>query len=342
MKVWIVTARFGQGHFSAAKAIEEEYKARGYEVIVSDIMELLYPFLSSWIYGVFNHIICRHAAIYNFLNEFGRNPKKERNQSQQVQKAFKEIQPDVILTTWSACARMLGPLPVPIYVCITDLGVHTGWIAPHVQGYFAATQDVAQKLIQMGVAKEKIHIHGIPVKKVFREINHKPKSSNKILIMGGGLGILPWVDKLLDELREYPQIKITVIAGNNRRLYRKLERKYPFVTVLGFTNEVFRYLAESDLLVSKPGGVSLFESIYAETPCVAVFPSYKHELDNAEFIQKQEIGSVVWSGESAGACVVNLLKNGDVCQKYQLNIKKIKQELQAQQGEEQYVIEHAI
>lgn len=109
MKVWIVTARFGQGHFSAAKAIEEEYKARGYEVIVSDIMELLYPFLSSWIYGVFKHIICRHSVIYNFLNEFGRNPKKERRQSQQVQKAFKEIQPDVIPPIWVFTQAGLPP-----------------------------------------------------------------------------------------------------------------------------------------------------------------------------------------------------------------------------------------
>ena len=73
-----------------------------------------------------------------------------------MQKAFEEIQPDVIITTWSACARMIGSVSVPIYVCITDLGVHEGWIAPHVQGYFVATQDVAEKLIGMGVEKRKI------------------------------------------------------------------------------------------------------------------------------------------------------------------------------------------
>lgn len=338
MKVWIVTARFGQGHFSAAKALEEEYKSKGYEVIVSDIIEVLYPILARWIYGVFNHVICRNAVIYNFLNDFGRKPRKNDNQKQRIKEVFTQIQPDVIVTTWSACARMLGPLPVPMYVCITDLGVHEGWVSPHVQGYFAATHDVAKRLNQMGVPKEKIQIQGIPVKKAFHGKIKKQKSSNKILIVGGGLGILPWVDELLTELQAHPEIDITVIAGKNQKLCKKLKQKYPSVTVLGFTKEVPRYLLETDLLILKPGGVSLFESIYMQTPCVAVFPAYKHELDNAAFIQKNEIGAVVRQGESAGECVLDLMKNEDARLKYQLNMKKMIQHLDTMKGEGSFVI----
>lgn len=342
MKIWIVTARFGQGHFSAARSLEEKYKARGYEVVVSDVIELLYPFGASMVYGAFNHIICRNAAIYNFLNEFGRNPDKEVLPAKQLKEAFDEIQPDAVITTWSACARMLGSLPVPTFVCVTDLGVHAGWVAPHVQGYLVATQSVADQLVEMKVPEGKIHISGIPVKKVFETLAPEPKTTKKVLIMGGGLGILPWVDSLLKELSEHPEIKITVIAGRNRKLYRKLYQRYPSATIIGFTSKVAEYLAQADLLVSKPGGVTLFESIYAETPCLAVFPSYKHEIENAKLIQTREIGDVVWQGESLCDGILKALENEEKRCLWQKNMQEMKTQLQAQQRKEPYLVEDSI
>lgn len=346
MKVWIITARFGNGHFSAAKALEEEYKELGYEVVVSDIVEIMYPKLAPTIYGLFNHIICRSSTVYNLVNAFGRKPSEAPKVSSLLTAAFNRIKPDIIITTWSACGRKLGALPVPVYVCITDIGVHAGWVYPHAAGYLVATKDVAEKLVQIGVCRENIYVRGIPMKKVFYQLSGKAihrKKGNNLLIMGGGLGILPWVDYVLDFLCEYPELNINIIAGNNKKLYHHLKNKYPFVTVVGFTDQVSSYLADADLLISKPGGVTLFESIYATTPCVAMLPTYQHELENADFIQKHQIGQVIWDKHTAPQQILELLENNALRRKYRANMIRVKWEVEtAKQQRKRGYYEHAV
>lgn len=333
MKVWILTSQFGQGHFSAAKALAEEFIEQGHEAIITDVVELAHPKLCKAIYGGFNHIICRSASVYNFFNQFGRNPKDESKANKHLQNMAKAIAPDLVITTWSACARMLGDISAPVYVCITDVGVHAGWICNKAKGYFVADNHVKKILIDMGVAPETISVRGIPVKKVFRG-NHVAcaQTGKKVLIMGGGLGILPWIAPLLDSLLSYPEIQITVITGKNKKLHKQLTNDFPLVKSLGYTQNVHTYLKETDIFVSKPGGVSMFESINTFTPIVAVFPEYEQEFDNAQFIERNAIGKVVYRGDSIGNKIISLLENERKLSELKSNVFSLKQELEKTQN----------
>ncbi len=332
MKIWILTASFGQGHMSAAKALQEKYEENGHTAIIGDVISLRYGVLSKLIYAIFNNIICRNASVYNFLNEFGRNPKKKPSGSRRLQNIFRKIKPDVVVSTWSACARMLGPVSVHTLVHITDLGVHSGWIAPHVSCYFVATERVAKKLTEMKVPEEKIQISGIPVKKEFENLSPYPEKNREVLVIGGGLGIFPWVNTLLKDLIKYPDIHISVIAGNNPRLFRLLSRRYPTATIFGYTKKVPDLLVKTDLLITKPGGITLFESIYAQTPCLAAYPSYKHEIENAKFIAEQKIGIVAWKGEPLTERVLQCLNDTEARKVFRENMGKLKEQfLKAQQ-----------
>lgn len=329
MKIWILTSRFGQGHYSAAKALEWELVQKGHRVQVDDIVEIMHPRIYKHIYSIFNRFICRKPAVYNFLNEFGRNPKNKNHQDKKLNNALKEIQPDMIITTWSACARKIGNTRVPTYVCITDLGVHCGWINNGAKGYLVACHQVETRLIDMGVDKEKIHIIGIPVKSEFNMPHSTIGENKKVLIMGGGLGILSGIYSLLDDLKVYPQLDVTVITGHNPKLKEKLEKNYPSVKAVGYTNMVSKYMAETDLFISKPGGVSLFESIYAETPYVALSPQYKHEIENAEFILLEGIGQVISSEDSAGHEIAKLVSDEEWLKKCHENMARIKNEIES-------------
>ncbi len=326
MKIWILTASFGQGHMSAAKALQEKYEESGHTTIIGDVISLRYGVFSKLIYFIFNNIICRNESIYNFLNEFGRNPKENPIGSRRLQKAFRKIKPDVVVSTWSACARMLGPVSVHTVVHITDLGVHSGWVAPHVSGYFVATERVAKKLAMMNVPEDKIHISGIPVKKEFENLLPNTKDNKEVLVIGGGLGIIPWVNALLKDLMKYPDIHISVVAGNNPRLFRLLSRRYPTATIFGYTRKIPDLLAKTDLLVTKPGGVTIFESIYAQTPCLVAYPCYKHEIENAKFIAEEKIGTVVWNGEPLAERVLQCLNDSDKRILFRENMGKLKEQ----------------
>lgn len=330
MKIWILTSGFGSGHSSAAKALEEEFQSKGHTVVISDIVQLLYPKTAKLIYTVFSRVICRHSWLYNALNQFGRGAYHDPKTPSSLEKELARIGPDMIVTTWSGCGRKLGQLNIPVHVCITDVGVHTGWLYPHAASYWAATTEVAEQLTNLGISPEMVHVRGIPVREEFHHLPEKTAmhKTKHLLIMGGGLGILPWLDVLLQGLADLPNVKITVVVGKNQHLYRKLTQEYPHVQTVGFVNNIDHYLAQADFLISKPGGISLFESIYAATPYIAMCPAYAHELENAAFIEKKEIGMVVHHCENSCRQIKELLSDKQRCCTYLANMVQLKRDIE--------------
>lgn len=331
MNVWILTSGFGSGHASVAKALEEDYRRQGHSVEVSDVVRLVYPKQADGIYEGFRRYICRSGKVYTWVNHFGRNAYLCGDTHPALQREMARIRPDLIVTTWSGCGRKLGKTAVPVHVWITDVGVHPGWLYPEAAAYFVATEEVRERLLRLGVAAEKIRVRGIPVKHAFRCLPDKEpaeRPDKHLLVMGGGLGVIPWLEGLLQELAAAPHVKITVIAGKNQKLCEKLRRHYPSVETVGYVDDVPRYLAQADFLVSKPGGVSLFESIYATTPCIAMCPAYQHERENAAFIEKHDIGMVVPQAKTAGAQILRLLNDPDRCRRYQENVVRMKHALE--------------
>ena len=293
MKIWILSSKFGQGQWSVAEALKEKYETQGHRVIISDVVALAYPKTYHLIYRIFNDIISRNSAIYNFVNTFGRKSGKVKKASRLVRQAYAEVSPDMVITTWSAAACMLGEADVPLTVCVTDFGVHPGWVAENASGYIVADDELKEKLVDFGVSQKIICTYGIPVKNKFHSIQTKPLYSSNVLIMGGGLGICPWIDELLSQLTLHQSLSISVITGNNKKLYKRLVQNYPTIEVVGYTEQIELYMARSAVIVSKPGGVSLAESMAVKVPFIAMYPSYEHELENAAYIEKHHIGSII-------------------------------------------------
>ena len=47
--------------------------------------------------------------------------------------------------------------------------------------------------------------------------------------------------------------------------------------IIGYTNEVDKYMKEADLILTKSGGITTFEAIYSETPMYIVTPFLSQE-----------------------------------------------------------------
>ena len=114
-----------------------------------------------------------------------------------------------------------------------------------------------------------------------------------ILIMGGGLGILPESNEFYEELNDSGHIRVTVITGKNQEIYKKLHGKYENIEVIGYTNKVYRYMQEADVVISKPGGITLFETIHAGTPLLVFEPFLQQEINNTGFIVGRGIGMIL-------------------------------------------------
>lgn len=322
-KILILTSRFGNGHYSVSEALMEDYSEQGHTVQILDIVEVIFPKLHKVIYKIFNNIICRNGRLYNFCNSFGLKERKTKSTKKLMQK-ITQLSPDRIVITWSGCSKMLGNTVIPVTVCITDMALHPGWIYPKAETYIVASDDVAKKLSEYGVSHSKIEANGIPVKKTFHFGLKFVTSKRKLLIMGGGLGIIPWLGAVLDRLAKQNSLEITVIAGRNEKLRRYLTNSYPTIRTIGFTNELHRYLSQADLVVSKPGGVSIFESIYVGTPFVAVYPEFAHEIDNANYLIKNKIGAVIWKHESIEARILSFINDTEYLQQCRYSMAKLR------------------
>ena len=113
--------------------------------------------------------------------------------------------------------------------------------------------------------------------------------------MGGGLGLLPKQDKFYQQLSALLGVHTTIITGNNLALYNRLYNRFPDLEVISFTDQVYRYMQEADLIITKPGGITLFETIHSELPILAFKPFLAQEQENAAFIRKYQIGKIMES-----------------------------------------------
>jgi len=328
MKVLIITGRFGLGHTSVANTLANEINKvfPGSSIVKKDLFEYLTPGFHEILYNGYGGFVNNPlgSRYYNFFY------KKTEFKNKSIPMIFdglflpaihhlvKKTRPDIIICTLPYGAQIFSAYKgryncsIPLLTCITDIGMHNDWINPHTDIYMVATSASKQELVARGVEPQSIFITGIPVREQFRNLSHKKEILEKqLLIMGGGMGILPKGRSFYAQINALSGVKTTVITGNNRRMYRKLHGKYPNIEVIGFTDKVHQYMQSADLVISKPGGITLFETIYANLPIVVFKPTLQQETKNARIIESLKIGRIIWDKPSDSVQQISALLNDE-------------------------------
>lgn len=313
MNILILSGRFGLGHRMAANAIGEQYRELNKDAKIThlDLLAYCYPHCSRFLFWAFQKFVEHCSGIYNLvyiLSGKFRVDIKPAGYSvfQKLQKLLEEYKPDVIVCTLPLCAKSIASYidktgcKIPLVTCVTDISIHPEWFVPQTQYYLAPTKEVKDNLVREGAFPEQIFVTGIPVRQQFLHIENnrsrEPGTKEKrVLIMGGGLGIIPDLGRLVRTLHELPGVYTTVIAGNNQKVYDTWNGCYEDVEVLGFTESISDYMKEADLVITKVGGITLFEAIQCEVPLFVIHPFLKQEINNAKYAQKAGIAEVVWN-----------------------------------------------
>ena len=327
MKVLILTGKFGNGHLSASEAVKEELEQkRGAEAEIIDMIELLFPRCHKQIYSAFAVMSSRFYHLYNFINRLDDRRTKSRLQYYRFKRfhaLMEEKKPDVVISTLPVTSKYIGAYlrksgkSIPYVTCITDILPHSQWISEESTAYVVGGERTKQMLVERGIDPAIIHVAGVPVRSAFTEHGARGKASGgrrkqdlrtkaakmkreksgssrpkRVLIMGGGFGLMPNLEELLDVLSKDKRVKITVITGKNEKLRKRLRTKYPRVEAVGYTNRIADYMRRSDLLVTKAGGVTLFEAVWAGIPIFFLTPFLEQEKSNAAFAEEQQIAVV--------------------------------------------------
>jgi processive 1,2-diacylglycerol beta-glucosyltransferase len=88
-----------------------------------------------------------------------------------------------------------------------------------------------------------------------------------VLIMGGGTGLGP-LEQIVEELKGFTWIQFVVLTGKNHNLYQRLKKKHdcPHILIEAFRRDVALFMSAADLLVTKPGGLTISEAIAKRLP----------------------------------------------------------------------------
>ncbi len=341
MNIIILTGRFGMGHIKAAEAIREEIlrdnQANNVEII--DFMDYMFPAISKYIYKGFNFLVSSCSGLYNSLNKAAGNngtvPLKVAV-TRKIDRLISQHQADAIVVAFPVCSQYISAYKrmrrcnIPLYTYVTDITAHEEWIAPGTDKYFVGDTVTKNALISKGVLEEKIIISGIPVRQCFYTGHTQEKSSQKeILIMGGGLGLIPSSEDFLKSLNDNPDIKVTLIAGKNEKLRASIRAKYANVEAIGYTERVDYYMKRADLIVTKAGGITTFEAIASKTPLYVIKPFLEQEFGNAKYIEEHNIGRVLWNKDADEmGDILNLINDDRLLQTMKDNMTKIIEEFE--------------
>lgn len=345
MKILILTGNFGMGHYSASYSIEEQLKStiENSDVTIVDIFDYTLPHISKLIYRSFSLLINRASICYNIFYKYTESGKEFSKPilGDYFYKSLKQLllitKPTVIISTIPYFSQLVShykaksSCQIPLITCITDISSHSEWINDQTDCYLVGSPSLQLELIEKGIPQDKLHVIGIPVKLAFKSQSVFPqqcKEHKYLLIMGGGLGLLPKSKKFYQELNSLKNIKTTVIMGGNKKLFQKLHGKYENIEVIGFTDQVYHYMKQADLIISKPGGITVFEAIHSELPMLIIEPFLQQEIKNANFINYHRLGRIIPKQQVIDIHYLSQILN-DETNLYQMrqNMKSLKQQL---------------
>ena len=234
-------------------------------------------------------------------------------------KLVNKLNPDLIICThpFPEAAATLWKFLHPksnrrftLAAVLTDYSLHEIWIYDGVDMYFVATEEMKRELEAHG--QYNVFATGIPIRSTFRNVpvNIERKTTYTVLIMGGGLGLGAFEDTILALERIDFKMKLIVITGKNERLQsrlKSLKTKHELI-VLGFVDNICELMQEADILVSKPGGLTLSEAFAVGLPILLLPPIPGPEALNAAYaVNKGAALSLQSSNEIANA--ISIIKD---------------------------------
>jgi processive 1,2-diacylglycerol beta-glucosyltransferase len=196
-------------------------------------------------------------------------------------------------------------------VVLTDYVPHPMGVPDNLDLYIVADDAAAETVEKIGVPEERIHPTGIPIDPAFeqpadvpgvlRDVLQFPEDGEDdlpvVIVMGGGLGGGHLESVVGSLLEASAAMRLVVLCGSNtsnrERLRAIAAQRGRSATFLSFTDRVRDLMAASNVLVTKPGGMSCTESLASGLPQVLFNPIPGQEEDNAAAMVRYGAGVMV-------------------------------------------------
>lgn len=357
-KILIFYASYGGGHLSAAKSIQEclEKNYTNIQIEVIDCIRYINRMLNKVTTGAYNEMAKDIPNLWGKVYAGSQkgllsSVSKETNKLM-ARKLFKliiEYKPDLIISTHPFSSQMVsylkrkGHLNCDLATILTDFSMHTQWLVGNEYGnyFFVANDKMKEQLINYGVKEEKIYVTGIPLSSKFKRkidndetfklFNLNPEKKTILFFGGGefGLGKERTVQILDSLIRNVIEYQIVAISGKNEKMKKKFEEVVNYenaedrVRVLGFTDKVPELMKISNIVATKPGGLTTSESLASGLPILVISPIPGQEEENAQFLEEKGVGIWIKKDQNPDDVIINLFKNENKINEMKEKVNKL-------------------
>ncbi|MBA9088366.1 processive 1,2-diacylglycerol beta-glucosyltransferase [Fontibacillus solani] len=348
LKVMILYASYGNGHYQASKAIETVFRRKGVtDIVLLDLMAQAHPLINEFTKFVYLNSFKTLPSIYGWIYNATRKMQSETALLRLINsfgtstllQAVTSFDPDLVIHTFPQLTlpRLLKKtgMSIPLINIITDFDLHGRWLHPEIHRYYVATDDLKQEMKDLGIPEERIMASGIPIQPDFNRIRQESshlnnllhKNKKTILLMAGAYGVMQGNHDICEALTSSSQYQLIVVCGRNKELYRQLTDRFgnhPDVHIYGYINNVADVMTMSDCMITKPGGITLSEAIECRLPLILYRPVPGQELNNALYLQRKGIAAIAHNVDSLMVQINSMLHDETRFQEIQHKINDLR------------------
>lgn len=317
-RIAILTLSVGAGHVRASEVIQRalEDEEENLEVKTLDAIDVARSWFL-WLYVQPYWWMLRYApGLWRRL--FERRQRKQhratapqwvfRRGCVEALRQLKTFAPHLVIATEigaaeiAALGRREGWFNAPILAVQTDFQTEPPWVQKEIDAYCVGSDEARAQLIGWGVSPNRIVLCGIPIDPAFALAFDETELLQAlgldarrpvVLVMGGGMGPAPLEEIVRSlELCGLP-LQVLAVAGHDQFMRRRLEALRGKVAldlhVFGWSDNVPELMAASDLLITKPGGLTTAEALVAGLPMVLTQPIPGPEERHVRYLEQHGV-----------------------------------------------------
>jgi len=321
-RVLILSASAGAGHVRAAEAIEKALsKYDNIEVRHEDALRYTNAAFRRMYSQAYINMVNRAPQFLGLLYDWADKPWKDERQRLAFDRLntlplvamLNRHKPDLVVSThflpaeimsWLICRKKFETKNA---VVVTDFDVHSMWLCHHYYRYFVALDETWVHMTQLGFAPDRVVVSGIPVDPVFEIPKDKIEMRQKygldpalptIYMSTGGFGVGPSEEIVMALSQMQHEAQVLAMCGRNEDLIDQLKRlgdnmegrSRLKIHPVGFTRDVDEYMAASDIVLGKPGGLTTSEALCKGLVFTIVNPIPGQEERNADHLLEEGAG----------------------------------------------------
>jgi processive 1,2-diacylglycerol beta-glucosyltransferase len=327
MRVLILTASYGSGHNAAAHSLAGAFAAAGASpTVVDHFHELVHPLFDRVSRAVYGTLLRRAPGVWGLGYGLGDRMASDSRWSfgvtrlgaRRLVRLLDTLAPDAVVSVHATPAVVLSTLArtgrriPPHTTVVTDFVAHSQWIAPRVDRYCVAAEEVKHEFVARGIAPDRVVVTGVPVRAEF-ETPLDPLTARRalglapdlplVLAMAGAQGSFGRLADVAGALTRLTMpVQAVMVAGHDARVAEEIRRVTAgrAIRTVGFVDDVRPLMAAADVLVSKAGGMTLAEAMAAELPLLTYGSLPGQERRNERFASRAGIALVAHTPAELG------------------------------------------